>query len=297
MIETLVVFGGGGFIGGHLSSMALLRGTSVHIAATTIRDAIPHATWHRVDVTRENDIQALLEQVRPTHVVNLAAISNIDLAEGSPEVARAVNVAGAHRIAQACMRVNARLVHFSSDAVFSGRDAAYCESAPREPVNVYGRSKRDGEDAVLDAAPQTSIVRISLALGFPVTGVTSFLGSLQEKLAHDAAIVAPQDEIRTPLDVITICECVLELLELGHAGAINLASTDAWDRASITRRAADLMGYPQARVNDSPVDDPGRAPRHKRGVMSAELARSMLRTPLPDVGQALERAISGRRTS
>ena len=314
MIESLVVFGGGGFIGGHLSSMALRRGASVHIAATTVRDAVPHATWHHVDVTRENDAQALLEQIRPTHVVNLAAISNIDLAEQSPAVARAVNVAGARRVAQACTRVDARLLpepteegiawrvdarllHFSSDAVFSGRQAEYCESDPREPVNVYGCSKRDGEDSVLDAAPQTSIVRISLALGFPVTNVTSFLASLHEKLREGAPVIAPRDEIRTPLDVNTICECVLELLELDHAGPINLASSDAWDRASITRRAADLMGYPRARVNDSPIDDPGRAPRHRSGVLSVELARSMLKTPLPDVGQALERAMSGRRSS
>ena len=297
MIESLVVFGGGGFIGGHLSSMALRRGASVHIAATTVRDAVPHATWHHVDVTRENDAQALLEQIRPTHVVNLAAISNIDLAEQSPAVARAVNVAGARRVAQACTQVDARLLHFSSDAVFSGRQAEYCESDPREPVNVYGCSKRDGEDSVPDAAPQTSIVRISLALGFPVTNVTSFLASLHEKLREGAPVIAPRDEIRTPLDVNTICECVLELLELDHAGPINLASSDAWDRASITRRAADLMGYPRARVNDSPIDDPGRAPRHRSGVLSVELARSMLKTPLPDVGQALERAMSGRRSS
>jgi hypothetical protein len=89
---------------------------------------------------------------------------------------------------------------------------------------------------------------------------------------------------------------LLELLGMRHAGVIHLGSTDSIDRASLTRKAAALMGFPDARIVGQPAgsSEPGRAPRHKNGIISVEKAQRLLRTPLLTAEQSILRAIVER---
>ena len=108
--------------------------------------------------------------------------------------------------------------------------------------------------------------------------------------------MAPADEIRTPVDVLTLSECVLELIGLRFAGVLHIGSTDSIDRASLTRRAAALLGFPEARVVAQAVTAPlpGRAARHKNGIISVDKARALLKTPLLSAEQSIRRAIEER---
>jgi dTDP-4-dehydrorhamnose reductase len=141
------------------------------------------------------------------------------------------------------------------------------------------------------------VVRLSLVLGFPVTGAgNSFLAGLEAKLREGREVPCPADEIRTPIDVVTLSECVLELLDLRFGGVMHLGATDSIDRYTLTRLAADLI----ARRPDLVVRQgggtlqPGRAARHKNGIISVDKAQKVLRTPLPTVERALHRAIEER---
>jgi hypothetical protein len=97
------------------------------------------------------------------------------------------------------------------------------------------------------------------------------------------------------VDVYTLSSCVLELAAAKFAGTIHIGSTDCIDRASLTRKAAALLGFPQARINAEPAGVPGRAPRHRNGIIAVDRARRVLATPLLDVEQTIRRAIVERR--
>jgi dTDP-4-dehydrorhamnose reductase len=293
----LIVFGGGGFVGGNLCSIALRRGWEVHIADARVRSALPAAGWHAVDITDAAAVRTLVREVQPDAAVDLAAVADIDRAERERELAWAVNVEAAGVIASACAELGAACVYFSSDAVFPGTASLYREEDPLGPVNYYGRTKAEGEQAVSAACPGATLVRISLALGFPVTDGNSFFAALEAKLRAGAEIVAPEDEVRTPVDVLTLSECVLELLELRPAGPIHIGATGSIDRATLTRKAASSMGYGQARILAQPSSAaaaPGRAPRHRNGIISVAKAQSLLRTPLLSVERSIQRAIAER---
>ena len=292
--DRVLVFGGGGFVGGNLSTIGLRRGLEVHIADARLRDAIPGAKWHEVDITNDEQVERLVQVVRPNSVVDVAAISQIDFAEQNRELTYAVNVKAAERIAVASLNIGAHFLYFSSDAVFAGTKAGYTESDPPAPVNYYGRTKAEAEAAIRRAVPSATLVRISLALGFPVTDGNSFFASLYGKLQAGDTVDAPAEEIRTPLDVLTMSECVLELLKIKYQGPIHLGSTTSIDRASLTRRAAGLLGFPAADINEAPPTKPGRAPRHKKGIISVNRAQSVLNTTLPDAEGAITRAIEKR---
>jgi dTDP-4-dehydrorhamnose reductase len=296
MARRLLVFGGGGFVGGNLCTLALSRQWEVHVADSAVRNTLRRVSWHALDITREPEVRALLAEVQPSAVVDLAAVADVDRAERERELARAVNVDAARAIAAACAKAGSRCVYFSSDAVFAGTAERYVEEDPTGPVNWYGRTKADGEQAVRGVCPDAVIVRISLVLGFPVTDGNSFLAGLEKKLASGATVPCPADEIRTPIDVATLASCVLELCTGDFRGAIHLGSTDSVDRLTLTRRAAALMGAAPTQVAElqSGTPQPGRAPRHARGVISVEKARALLATPLLTWERSLQKAFDER---
>jgi len=296
MSGRLLVFGGGGFVGGNLCSLALARGWEVHVADARVRDALRSASWHALDITHTEAVRALVRVLRPDAVVDLAAVADVDRAERERDLAWAVNVEAARLIAAACAGAGARCIYFSSDAVFAGTAERYAEEDAPEPVNWYGRTKAEGEQAVREACRGAVIVRISLVLGFPVTDGNSFLAGLEQKFAAGTEVPCPTEEIRTPIDVLTLCECVLELCRPGFGGTIHLGATDSVDRFTLTRRAAALMGAKESTVTAQQPDQPqpGRAVRHRRGVISVDKARRLLATPLLDWERTLKKAIEDR---
>ncbi len=296
MPGTLLVFGGGGFVGGHLCTRALREGWKVHVADPVVRDALAGAVWHALDIRRESEVRALVARLRPTAVVDLAAIADVDKAEREQALARSVNVDAAGIIAGACAAEGSCCVYFSSDAVFAGTAERYVEEDAPAPVNWYGRTKADGERAVREACPGAVIVRISLVLGFPVTDGNSFLAGLERKLAAGTVVPCPADEIRTPIDVATLAACVLELCGARLPGPIHLGSTDSVDRFTLTRRAASLMGFAETLVTVQPsgASPMGRAARHARGVISVDKARRLLSTPLVGWEETLLKAVAER---
>jgi dTDP-4-dehydrorhamnose reductase len=110
-----------------------------------------------LDVT---DATSLPDVVAGHHiVVNAAAYTDVDAAESDEATATHVNGRGAEMLARACAACGARLIQISTDYVFRGdADRPYPEEAATDPVNAYGRSKREGERAVLSLLPATGYV-------------------------------------------------------------------------------------------------------------------------------------------
>ena len=122
-----------------------------------------------------------ISRSRPEVVFNCAAYNAVDRAELQPEEAVAVNAHGAANVARACREVGARLVHFSTNYVFDGMaPQPYSEADEPRPLNAYGRSKREGEVAVLEELPTALVIRSSGLFGHGGSAVKG--GSLPDRL-------------------------------------------------------------------------------------------------------------------
>jgi len=119
-------------------------------------------TRSQADITQTETLGRTLEQIRPQMVVNCAAYNYVDRAENEPEAAFATNAWGVRQLALLCKRIDACLVHFSTDYVF-GLDAArtlpYSETDSPGPVSAYGLSKLVGEYWVQSLCPKFFIIR------------------------------------------------------------------------------------------------------------------------------------------
>jgi dTDP-4-dehydrorhamnose reductase len=117
----------------------------------------------------------------PEVVFNCAAYNAVDRAELEPEEAAAVNARGAANLARTCREVGARLVHFSTNYVFDGTARQpYSEADEPRPLNAYGRSKREGEIAVLEELPTALVIRSSGLFGHGGSAIKG--GSLPDRL-------------------------------------------------------------------------------------------------------------------
>ena len=119
-----------------------------------------------LDLTRPESVRPWLDQTRPDVVINAAAYTAVDRAEAEPERARSLNAVAPALLAEETCRLGAWLVHYSTDYVFDGtKPTAYAEDDPPAPLNVYGRSKLAGDQAVMAAGGRYLIFRLCWVYG------------------------------------------------------------------------------------------------------------------------------------
>jgi dTDP-4-dehydrorhamnose reductase len=115
-----------------------------------------------LDLARPDDIAERVREARPQVILNAAAYTAVDRAETDLEAARAVNAVAPGVLAAEAKRLGALLVHYSTDYVFDGtKKTPYVESDPTAPVNAYGRTKLEGEEAVAASGCDHAILRTS----------------------------------------------------------------------------------------------------------------------------------------
>ncbi|HVK81523.1 MAG TPA: sugar nucleotide-binding protein, partial [Verrucomicrobiae bacterium] len=150
-MTRVLVIGGSGQLGIELTRAALPPVWSLSVPA---RDML--------DLTNASAVATFVTAQRPDIIINASAYTAVDQAEREPDLAFALNRDGPSALAQAAAAVDAALVHVSTDYVFPGDgDRAYLETDPKSPLGVYGRSKAEGEDAVLATGARAAIVRTS----------------------------------------------------------------------------------------------------------------------------------------
>ena len=292
MTESLIVTGGSGFVGGHVLAAALAAGWRVVNADRVNVVPIDGVDFHPVDIADEAALAAVIEKERPAAIIHCAAIGDVDESERQPHFAWRVNVEGTANVARAATQIGARLIFISTSTIFDGETGRYHEDDPPNPINVYGRTKVAAEHAVRVLHPSALIARISMAYGHPRTGGASFLTRVEEKLRAGQPTNQPDDEFRTPIDVLTCADALLELPATDITGILHLGPRERISRYDLAIKIARRVGADPALVQDRRAEWlPGRAPRPKDVSFNTERARGLLSTPLLDPDDGLDRVL------
>jgi dTDP-4-dehydrorhamnose reductase len=137
-----------------------------------------------LDITNESLVSEFIANTKPDLVINAAAYTAVDKAEEDTETAYAVNELGTKYLANACKKINARILHVSTDFVFDGASTTpYQTNSKPNPINVYGASKLAGDIALQEILPEASVI-VRTAWVYSVNGnnfVKSMLRLMQEK--------------------------------------------------------------------------------------------------------------------
>ncbi len=186
------------------------------------------------DICNLERLRAKALELCPTHIVNCAADTDVDGAEKNPAAAFAVNAEGAANIALVAKENSARLVHISTDYVFNGLGLEpYREEDSCEPVNVYGKSKWEGEKRVLAHLPSACILRTSWLFG---RQGKNFISSLLHWFQQKEEMQVVSDQCGKPTFCRDLAEAVITLLNC--EGIVHFANEGGHSRYQI---ALDLL--------------------------------------------------------
>jgi dTDP-4-dehydrorhamnose reductase len=281
MTDRIVITGAAGQVGRCLAGEAALLGHDVL--------ALNASQW---DITDASAGSGIVE--RGDVVVNCAAFTAVDAAEADPDGAHAVNAVGAGNVARTCALAGARLIHLSTDFVFSGRfDGAprpYEIDDPPDPLGVYACSKLAGERAVRAELPGAQVVRTAWV--YTGTG-RDFVGAIARRIDGDGPIEVVADQIGSPTYVGDLVGALLQIVGGGvSAPLLHAANAGVASRFEQARAVFVALGADPGRVRPVSTDRyPRKAPRPSYSALSSRLSAAAGLTPLRR--DALAEALAG----
>lgn len=184
-------------------------------------------------------------------VVNAAAWTAVDACESDPERARAVNAQAPAELARLCRERGVGLLHVSTDYVFDGRQTrAWREDDPCAPLSVYGRSKWEGECAVLAEAPHFVVVRTAWVFGRGSNFVAAICrrGAELHARGERRGLRVVEDQVGSPTWADDLAGGLLALVERGAAGLYHLANRGRATRIELARLALDHAGFGELEI-------------------------------------------------
>jgi dTDP-4-dehydrorhamnose reductase len=204
-----------------------------------------------MDIADPASVEQALQLYRPWAVINTSGYVRVDQAERDAERCFRENTLGPAVLADACARHGVHLTTFSSDLVFDGeRDTPYVENDTVCPINVYGRSKAEAEQHVLDKHPEALVVRTSSFFGpwDDFNFVTLTLGALERGEPFTAA----SDLTVSPTYVPDLVHTCLDLAIDRESGIWHLTNGHAVTWAELALKAAERAGVDASRLEAQP---------------------------------------------
>ncbi len=220
-----------------------------HLAARLADDHSVIALNHgELDVADRTAIMQRLTDIAPSLVINCAVVQ-VDDAEKNPGKAQAVNAQGPGFLAEAAAGLDAEMIHFSTQYAFEGEPpgrAPYTIEDELRPVNVYGRSKVAGEQAVRNACPRSFIIRTSWVYG---NGKESFLCTVHRDLQAGRPLRVIDDIWSSTTYVEDLIDRVLSIRAAGCYGTYHIVNEGVCSYYDFALEAGRLVGLSRDRID------------------------------------------------
>jgi len=200
MKPVILVTGGNGQLGNELQLLHF---------------SYPAYQWVFVDVdemnlTSKESIDAAFEQYKPSVVVSCGAYTAVDKAEEEKELTEKINATSVGIIADNCKKLNAELIHISTDYVFDGQGTSpYKPDQETDPLNHYGLTKRDGEVLAMEKNPKTVIIRTAWVYS---SFGKNFVKTIMRLMGERSEISVVNDQIGSPTYARDLAKVIVKII-------------------------------------------------------------------------------------
>ena len=243
-MKTLII-GANGFTGRRILQSLSRQGAYELTGCSLHEDILPGNNYRFVQADMNNHpaIDRLIAEIRPDVVINGSALSVPDYCESHHEEAYAANVLAVENIARCCEKAGSRFIHLSTDFVFDGKKAElYTETDTPAPVNYYGISKYQGEQAVAANCSNYANVRVVVVYGKALPGQHgNILQLVKNRMQAGQEIRVVSDQYRTPTWVQDIADGVEKLMHISQNGIWHICGDECLSIADIAYRVADYF--------------------------------------------------------
>ena len=283
----ILITGSNGLLGQKLVA-ALRHDPQVQLVATSRgadRTPIPLGQQYRsMDITVQAEVDEVFATTMPEVVIHTAAMTNVDACELDPAACQLQNVTATEHVVQAAKRHGCHFIHLSTDFIFDGENGPYREEDVPAPLSIYGQSKLDAEQLVMNAglakwAIGRTIIVYGIAEGLSRSNVVLWAKSALEK---GQPIKVVDDQWRMPTLAEDLADGCIRIAKRGATGIFNLSGPDGMsilelvqrvgaffhlDTSVVTPVKSDTLGQPAKRpprtgfVLDKARRELGYAPR------------------------------------
>lgn len=227
---TILITGANGFLGQYLSLQLLEKGYTVLATAKgACRLPLQNRTgfyYETLDFTDPFATHDLFEKYKPQVVVHAGAMTRVDDCEQEQWPAYLVNVEGTVNLLMNAEEQKSFFIFVSTDFIFDGEKGNYAEQEIPNPVNFYGKTKLEAEEAVQEYEYDWAIVRTSLVYGKPVAGRGNILTVVKEKLEKGEEYKVVSDQLRTPTYIEDLAKAIVLIIEKKARGVYHIAGPD-----------------------------------------------------------------------
>lgn len=231
-----LIIGASGLIGGNL--LRAIQNTQEQVVGTCFSDHQPGLL--PLNILDRRRVIALLDRVMPDVVYLPAANPNVEWCEENPEDAHEINVGATLDVADAAISRGIKVVFFSSEYVFDGKNGPYSEGDAPCPVSVYGSHKLLVEDYLLGISLQSLIIRTTVVYGLE-NKQKNFVYRLIHLLRSEKTIKVPADQISSPTYAKNAAELTVGLVGKQQSGIFNVAGRDVMSRYEFALKVAEAF--------------------------------------------------------
>ena len=206
----ILITGASGQLGTEIQRQLKNGGSALGPVPERLKNATVIATdVNELDITDRDATIAFVRRHQPDTIISCAAFTNVDGCETNPEAAFKVNAIGASNLAQAAERINARLIHVSTDYVFRGEgDKPLDESERVDPKSVYGKTKALGEEYVKNFCHRYFIVRTAWLYGYAGKNFVKTIVNAGKKFGKLEVV---SDQLGNPTNAEDLAHHILQL--------------------------------------------------------------------------------------
>jgi dTDP-4-dehydrorhamnose reductase len=210
-----------------------------------------NSQFQPLDITKSNEVNDVLTHYQPTHIINTAALTNVDKCEDDIEKCRRINVQGVENLLQYAQNHNCHLQQISTDFIFDGEEGNYSEESKPNPLSEYGNSKWLAEQKIFASGYKDfSIVRTSVVYGIgeKLSKSNIVLWAIDE-LKKGSPLKIVDDQFRAPTFAEDLATGCMSILELNKKGVFNLTGPSTLSMFEFVAEIAEYLEVSKDFVN------------------------------------------------
>jgi dTDP-4-dehydrorhamnose reductase len=285
----ILITGASGLLGANLLLCAKGHFTNVVGVYGRHKCILPDVETLQADLTDPLAARDLVKRFRPKWIIHTAALADVDSCEERPESAQLCNEGMTRNIVESARTVEARVVHISTDAVFSGAKGYYSEEDHPDPINVYAATKLAAEKVVPEDGADHLIVRTAI-YGWNLQDKLSLAEWILQRLETGSTVPGFQDVFFSPILVNDLSDFIFQMMSLEMKGLYHVAGSESLSKHDFAVKLAEIFDLDGSLVQSAVLEDvPFKAPRPKNLSLRTDKISRALGIRMPDVDEGLQR--------
>lgn len=252
----ILITGIDGFLGKKLFSSL---GKEYDTYGTSRRIIQQSGNIHPLDILDKNKSLELIIQIQPQILIHNAAIVNVEKCEEEKKLAYDTHVTATKNLAEICQKSDIKMIYFSTDYVFSGKDKEYGIDSKKNPINYYGETKSIAEDSIKSIMKDYLIIRPGLLYGFnDINDKKNLVLDIIKKLKNGEEIVLENNRIRYPLVIDDVSRAVGESINANYQGILHISGTEGLTKYEFGQKIAEVFNLPNNKIIGKDLNEPNR---------------------------------------